>query len=161
VVFTGSIRDLEEIERSRRIMTLTLLCHNAFRWAALQSLTALKTIADTSIEHDDPSLVLHQYTIIERILARRIGAMEKLSSTHKRAEEDVTRTFRLEVMLNTASAKLKTERISGFINDMDTIGCFVEETSDAVGESWKMPTKLEAYYVSIYLWFDIYRLVNL
>jgi hypothetical protein len=24
-------------------------------------------------------------------------------------------------MLNTASAKLKTERISGFINDMDTI----------------------------------------
>jgi hypothetical protein len=70
-------------------------------------LTALKTIADTSIEHDDPSLVLHQYTIIERILARRIWVMEKPSSTHERAEEGVTRTFRLEVMLNTASAKLE------------------------------------------------------
>jgi hypothetical protein len=107
VVFTGSIRDLEEIERSRPIMAPTLLCRNAFRWAALQSLTALKTIADTSIEHDDPSLVLHQYTIIERILARRIWVMEKPSSTHERAEEGVTCTFRLEVMLNIASAKLE------------------------------------------------------
>jgi hypothetical protein len=43
---------------------------------------------------------------------------------------------------------------------LDTLGCFVEETSDALGESWKMPEKLEAYYVSVNLWFDIYRLVN-
>jgi hypothetical protein len=160
VVFNGNICDLEDVERSKRIMSPALLCIKAFRWAFLQNLTTWKTIANASIEHDDTGFVLQQYTIIERILALRLEAMEAPSSIHERAEEDVTRTFRLEVTLNIAIAKMKMGMLSGFIDDVEEIGWFVEETSDAFGESWKMPAKLEAYHVSADLWFDIYRLVN-
>jgi hypothetical protein len=160
VVFNGSIRNIEEIELAKRIMSPTLLCSQAHWWSDFQNMTVLKTIADASIEHDDPSFVLHQYTIIEHVLARRMEGMEKPSSTHERAEADLTRTFRLEVMLNIAITEMKTKRFSGFIDDVEKIGCFVEETSDALGESWKMPAKLEPYYVSVNLWVDIYRLVN-
>jgi hypothetical protein len=82
VVFTGSIHNIEEVELARRIMSPTLLCSRAHWWSDIQNLTVVKTIADASIEHDDPSLVLHQYTIIQHVLAGRMEGMEKPSSIH-------------------------------------------------------------------------------
>ena len=155
VVFTGKIGDEAHIKATERIMSPTLAYPAAKWWSTLGRLSMAKDVADACVDHDDICMVILQYSYIEYEID---GLLEEHSQANlEPALVDALRTFRLEIMTNVLVSKLKRGLISQFIDGFDRMCWYVEETSEELGESWKVPDGLQAYIDNLRLMFDLCR----
>jgi hypothetical protein len=164
VTFKGIVCDFPQVERLKQIMSPSLSCDPALKWAFFEALSMAKDVADAAVPYDDIKFVMNLFHKISLTLlvctytlndgpAQVAERRRFLSACPEVAEAcDI---LLLEACVNVAFCAMKARDITVLLEASNDINKSIQRRA-AEGGSWDVPPELELHFYSIMLWKCLY-----
>jgi len=162
VSFRGVVCDFQEVDRMKEVMSPTLNCLPASKWALFEALSLAKDVADAAFPHDDPKFVMTLYHTIALTLAESTCLSEDRSSQRQELviacpeAVEACGILALEAWVSAACCAVKARDEEA----LGEVSLYIQESMERRAEeyrTWKnTPPQLEGLCYSVMMWAQLY-----